>query len=177
MLSCEKGEKNFHTVLGAFINSSDIRGKKKMFYVNFIKKRHDSINPYWSHVLCKFWKFSILAKFHSKLKCRYIPSLFNITCKVNIPTKWKHAVRNRHLQSHPPDATCHFLLKSKYHLIEVGLFLILLVDPFEALEIQQVTQSLGASDPRQSLHFWPIHMRQCWWHCMHYLKSIQLPVS
>lgn len=59
-------------------------------------------------------------------------------------------MRNRHLQSHPPDATCHFLLKSKYHLIEVGLFLILLVDPFEALEIQQVTQSLGASDPQQS---------------------------
>lgn len=129
------------------LSSTPVTYEERCFMLISFKKRHDSINPYWylSHVFCKFWKFCILAKFHSKLKCCYIPSLFNITCKVNIPTKWKHAVRNRHLQSHPPDATCHFLLKSKYHLIEVGLFLILLVNPFEALEIQQVTQSLGAS--------------------------------
>lgn len=46
---------------------------------------------------------------------------------------------------------CVISLWSKYDLNEIKLLLILLVDPLKASEIQQVTQSLGASRAEQTL--------------------------
>lgn len=50
----------------------------------------------------------------------------------------------RHLQTDPLDVS----VESKYHLIEIELFLILLVDPLKASEMEQ---SLGASPAEQSV--------------------------
>lgn len=72
---------------------------------------------------------------------------------------------------------CVISLWSKYDLNEIKLLLILLVDPLKASEIQQVTQSLGASRAEQTLCIFVWSTRQSWWCCMHYLKSLQLPES